>query len=207
MTLNFKALCLALVAMLTMGVLAASASAAVFHSELSGTTTIEGSQVGTNTIVTDTGTIHCTTATFSGSHSGTTVADYTITPLYTGCKSTGLIEANVTIDVNGCKYTLTSNGIIHITSCTNTNQTIVVTEPFCTIEIGQITIEPVDFINEGTGSSRDIKVTSTITNLAYHESGAACAHSGLNTSGGSYTGSITFKGKDALGFQVGIWRA
>jgi hypothetical protein len=205
MTRNLKVLGLALVAMLTMGVMAASASAAMFHSEIEGTTTIEGSQVGTNTFVTDSGTIHCTTAGFSGSATGTEITDVTVSFDYTGCRSTGFIEANVTVDPNGCTYTITSHGIIHITGCTNANHSIVVTAPFCTIEIGEITVSPVDFINEGSGKTRDIKVTSTVGNIAYHEQGAACAHSGSNTTGGSYTGSVTTKGKNSKGEQIGIW--
>jgi hypothetical protein len=205
MTRNLKVLGLAVVAMLTTGVLATSASAAEFHSEISGTTTIEGSQAGTNTIVTDSGTFHCTTVTFSGSQTGSTASDVTLTPSYSGCRSTGFIEANVTIDVNGCKYTLGSTGNIQITGCTNTNHTIVVTAPFCKIEIGEAQISPVDFVNEGSAKTRDIKVVSTIGNITYREVGIGCAHDGSITTGGSYTGAITFKGKNSTNEQVGIW--
>src|SRR5262245_37092010 len=104
MILNLKVLGLALVAMLAIG--ATSASAAECHSETA-STTIPGSQVSTGTFGTDSGTIHCTTATVSGSASGATTSNVVVAPTYSGCKSTGFIEANVTVDTNGCDYNIT----------------------------------------------------------------------------------------------------
>ncbi len=198
---------LALVAILTMGFAASSAPAVEFHSEAT-STTLSGAQEGTNTVVTDSGTIHCTTDTFSGSQSEATVAQVELTQTTTGCQSTGFISANVTVDTNGCKYNMTaatSNEMVHITGCEAGKPGIVVTAPFCTITVTPQTFGPVDYEEAGSGTTRELIVNSTVENISYHESGFACAHSGSTTSGGKLSGKVRVTGVNAsTGKHVGI---
>lgn len=201
---NLKVLGLALVAMLALG--ATSASAAEFHSE-SASTTVTGSQSTTNTFTTDSGTVHCSTATFTGSQSGTTATAVKVTPTYTGCKSTGFIEANVTVDTNGCHYNITADGQVHLEECEAGKSGIVVTAPFCTITVtsGQ-TLNSVSFANTGSGTTQEVTVTANVNNIAYHESGGLCKNSGSSTTGGTYGGSVKVTGETGSpAVHTGIW--
>ncbi len=204
---NLKVLGLALVAMLTMGI-AASSAMAEFHVETV-PSELTGAQEGTNTFITDSGTIHCTTATFTGSTSSATSAEQEVAPHYTNCESTGFIKASVTVDMNGCKYNLTtisSSSMVHITGCEAGKPGIVVTAPFCTITVTPQTIGPVDYENVGSGTTREVVVNSTTANISYHESGFACAHSGSTTTGGQYTGKVRVTAENPTTKQHhGIW--
>ena len=211
MSRNLKILGLALVAMLTMGIAAASASAAPeFHAETT-PTELAGTQEGTNTFVTDSGTIHCATATFSGSQSVATTAAQEVTPTFSTCRSTGFIEATVTVHTNGCKFNLTAEGTttsaVHITGCNAGAAGLVVTAPFCNITITPQTIGPVHYINTGAGTTREIIVESTATNIVYHEAGAGCKNGTTsNTTGGSYTGKVRVTGQNpTTKAHQGIW--
>lgn len=201
MTRNLKVLGLALAAMLTMGIAVASASAAEFHTETA-PTTLTGTQTTTNTFVTDSGTIHCKSAAFEGTVSTVTTTTVVVTPEYKECQSTGFIEAGVTVDHNGCKYSITSHGVVTVTGCTNANKSIVVTAPFCTIEITEATnkaLSPVTFKNVGAGTTREIEVVSAINNISYHESGFACKNNGAkNTTGGTYSGTVKVTGENPV---------
>src|SRR5215204_1807300 len=126
---NLKVLGLALVAMLALG--ATSASAAEFHGEVENVT-LTGAQTTTNTFTTHSGTIHCTVAKFAGTQKAKTTTTVTVTPTYEGCRSTGFIEANVTVDNNSCTYIISSTGSVTLTPSTCS---LVVTAPFCTITV------------------------------------------------------------------------
>jgi len=212
MSRNLKVLGLALVAMLTMGIAASSAMAAedFFYIETA-PTELTGSQEGTNTFVTDSGTIHCTVATFTGSSSSTKTAAVEVTPAYSGCRSTGFIEANVTVDVNECKYQMTAKtttpDTIHITGCKAGTPGIVVTAPFCTITVTPQTIGPVHYINTGAGTTREVIVEPTAQTISYHESGFSCKNGTTsNTTGGSYTGKVRVTAENpTTKAHHGIW--
>jgi hypothetical protein len=62
-----------------------------------------------------------------------------------------------------------------------------------------------DSTNEGSGTARDVKLTSAATGIPYEEvSGGGCGvGSGTN---GEWTGSVTVKGFNSGGSQVGIWQ-
>ncbi len=205
---KLKILSISLVAMLTMGIAASSAAAVEFHSGATNTS-LSAAQEGTNTFVLDSGTFHCTTYSLSGSQLGSTATAVELAPTTAGCQSTGFIKANITIDTNGCKYNLTaasSNEMVHITGCEAGKPGIVMTAPFCTITVTPQTIGPVDYETAGSaGTTHEVVVNSTISNVAYHESGFACAHSGSTTTGGQYTGKLRVTGVDAAsGTHVGI---
>jgi len=211
MTRNLRFLCLALVAMLTMGIAASSAMAAAeFHLETT-PSELTGVQEGTNTFATDSGTFHCTSVKFTGSYSSQTTGTTVLTPFTSGCRSTGFTEANITIDTNGCKYNLTAEGTtsssIHITGCNSGTAGIVITAPFCTITVTPQTVGPVHYINTGAGTTREVIAEFTASNLVYHESGAACKNATTsNTTGGSYTGKVRLTGENpTTKAHHGIW--
>jgi hypothetical protein len=200
---NLKVLGLALVAVFAMSAVAASASsAAQFHSE-GANTTFSGGQTTQHRFGTTTGTVICSTASFSGEAANATEESLTITPVYSGCEFEELFE--VTVNTNGCKYTFhassATNGTVDIKGC-GTNKYIQVGSTLtCRVRVPeQNGISAVMYTNEGSGANRKVLVTAEVTNLRYEESGLFCANSGTSMENGTYTGSTLVSGN-----QGGVW--
>lgn len=209
-----KTLGLAVVAVLAMSAMIAQAAQAApfFHSEAS-STTLEGTQIGEQKFVTSGGTVKCTTATFTGSQSGTTVTTVTLKPVYSGCTAFGFAGASVDTSGTGheCGY------LFHMVEnsspptatadveCNAAGEDITVTVPGlgCTVHIPQQTgLKHIVFSNTETGSKRDIDANVTIEGIKYNET-SGCFFPGERTNG-TLTGSATIKGFSG-GVQVGIW--
>lgn len=174
------------------------------HSETA-STTLSGAQTSTNTLSFDSGIWHCTTMTYSGTLSSKTSSDVLLTPVWSGCQTTGFIEATGSIDMNGCKYTVTpTDGVVHLTGCSAGSAGIVMTLPFCTITLKEQTMEKASFTNEGAGTTREISMEWGITNLAYTEKGFACKNTEASTTGGAITGKVRITGTSG-GSHAGIW--
>ncbi|HWL49356.1 MAG TPA: hypothetical protein VNT92_05720 [Acidimicrobiia bacterium] len=202
---NLKALGLAVVAVFAMSALTASAAMAgttSFHSNADHTT-ITGEQEGTNTFSVNAGTIHCSTATFSGTSSATTTQEITIAPSYSGCKITAITLETVeaTVDMNGCHYLLTSSGQVHVTC---PSAPIRVTSPICTVTVHPQTVNSVDYTNTGSGTTTATTVESTASSIKYTQS-AICPGGGGEASNGVYAGSVTTTCENAAGNHVGCW--
>jgi hypothetical protein len=210
---NLKALGLALVAVLAMSVMAASAAqGAAFKSE-AGTTFLSGSQVTENVFTTAAGKVKCKKATFSGEVTGTSVTELTIIPLYEECTAFGQ-SAKVTME--GCDYdfdvTTATTGHVKITCPPEKHITVHVTSGNCSLTIfGQTPGVPtVDFTNQGgPGNTRDVLVTSTVSQIEYTVDGPGtiCGTAGTykGAEGAKYDGTVTEKGANEGGTQVGVW--
>jgi hypothetical protein len=193
------------------GALAASsgsASAAEFHSEVAHAQ-ISGSQVGTDSFTLNAGTWKCTELAYSGTQATeATSSEITVTPKYGGCTAFGFIGA--TIDVNGCDYRFTPNAnpYLHI-SCSE--KPIEVTTATCTVTFGSQTVNSgVTYTNEGAGTTRDLRVNSSISGLTYtqhNKSFPFCAGGAGTFTNGTFSGEATMKGANTAGVQVGIWWA
>jgi hypothetical protein len=183
------------------------------------------------------GAVKCASAKFSStSAAGTTVetsvggakdwAYHTLTtvPSYSSCTGFG---QNVTITTTGCNYesTANTNGATHTSGpyvegtttieCTE-GKSIVITgnTTKCTVTIGAQTPknDVIDFYNESSGATADIKRRTTVgtepvekgkeTGIAYTSSGGACGESGKN---GTARGDLTTKCYSSLSHvtQVG----
>jgi hypothetical protein len=226
MTRNLKVLGLALVAAFAMSALVASAASATawqFHSNTDNPV-LTGSQEGTDVFTTDSGTVRCSEANYTGSATGTTNSTIEVAPTYEGCKLLFII--NVTVDPNGCKYlfhaeTTTNTGgtpaVIHYEGsvdivCTGGN-VIVVTAPGCDITVpAQTGLKTVTFTNLGSGHTQevtvDVNISNTITYIEHQTPGETCENSGTpHTTNGSYTGQALVTGEDASKNHIGIWVA
>ena len=206
MTRSLKALGLALVAALALTALAvSSASAAEFHSE-SEHTSLTGSQEVRNTFSVNAGTVHCETATFSGTSNSATTTELKIVPTFQGCKITTvtLETLEAVVDWPHCWIILTPSGIKHI-GCT-ISLTIRVTAPLCTITVHPQTISSDDFTNVGAGTTRSVTLTSTATGIAYTQSSLCPGGGGGSFTNGTYSGAIATTCANTLGFHVGCWR-
>jgi hypothetical protein len=200
---NLKVFGLAVMAVLALGAVVANAAMAEkFHSEVAATT-LSGAQTSTHEFVTNAGTVTCTTAKFAGSTTTKEESSLQIKPTYETCKLSGIgIEVTVNSSATNYKFlepTLKSGKINIITG------SIVVSGPGCTITVPtQENLGSVSYANEGTGTSRTVKVTAAVTGIHYTGSGLLCSGIGSQTNG-QYKGPTSVKGLNSGGTQVGIW--
>jgi hypothetical protein len=157
------------------GVASASASAAEFHSEVT-ETSIFGQQEGENIFHTTSGNVKCKKAAFTQNNimgTGTApnfhIAKVQVSPEYSECTAFGQAAF---VDMNGATYTITptsaSTGSVVIDQGTAPIEVTVPTAN-CDVTIaGQTpTGNVVDLANSGTGASEFVKVTATVTGIAY----------------------------------------
>lgn len=210
MSRNLKVLGLALLAVFSLAALTASAaSAASFHSEKeTAVITAEGEKINGTTFGTKSSSVTtvCEKETFAGTaKNGAT--SITVHPTYFGCNAEPFGAAP--IDTKGCNYILYAETTSHLNTsgvsetdapveveCEGTNA-IKVTAPGCTITVpAQSKRHGVMYVNEGSGSTRDITVKVTVDGIKYTSSGFGCFLGGIKASGedGLLTGSATAKG-------------
>ncbi len=161
--------------------------------------TVTGSQVAQNVFsVTNTAGSQvqekCSVATFEGTSSVASGKDLTITPEYSNCTLGGLAA---TVNMNGCKYTLTGSAektaLVDITGCT-TGKTMTWVKGNCTIAIGeQSALAHITFTSEGTASTMDVLANLTITGIRVTQTGSECFAPGATQSDASWSGTVTFK--------------
>lgn len=229
MTRNLKALGLALVAVLAMGAVMASAASASFDSEIE-KTTIEGEQPAESKhkFTVEAGSTECSTAKFHSLSSTTTTgpvtgtlsgsvytsASLTIEPIYDNCTNSLLGEVNV--KENGCHYRFTAGetisstttaGSVHVECHEGKVIEVVRASGFnpCTIKVGPQTLGGIVYHNEGSGSTRDVLVTANVEGLKYSQSGLLCPGGTGNFENGTYKGDVTTIGTDEAGNHVGVW--
>ena len=179
-----------------------STASAEFHSAAEHTV-LDGSQVGSDSLVFNAGKISCSTITYSGTLSAKTSSTASLTPSYSGCNAFGFI--GVTIDVNGCQIVLHQNTELTDISCGA--KPIEVTAPNCTLTIGSQTgLASSTFSTEGTSPKRDIKVKLNLTGVSYTQTGKGeppCSTKSF--SDGTYTAEATLTGTDTSSTQVDLW--
>jgi len=223
MTRNLKALGLALVAVFAFSAMAASSASAVTDHITVGSVPATLTGTGSDNVFKITNatplSVECTTARFHATVSSLGVTSVTATAEYEGrinqtphtvdCDS-GL--GQVTVNMNGCDYDLTGettgldNGSADATvsiTCSGTNEIVVEdTTHLCKIKIPAQTPTSggVVYTNEGAGSSKDIKVTATVTGITYTTEGSGCKLAGLaaEANNADYTGNVTVKAFEDL---------
>jgi hypothetical protein len=206
MTRKLKALGLAFVAILALGVLSASAaSAAEIHSEQAHTI-IDGSQpVAEDDVYTfNAGTVKCTEASYSGTTTSATSSEVSLTPAYSGCTAFGFVNAKIDIEIE-CTFRLRWGIPPFRISCTKF--TIKITAFNCHVSMGTQDINSgVTYDNAGSGSSRDITATLNLSGIKYtQESKSFPGCTNGTFTNGTYKGSITLTGTNTVGGAVGIW--
>jgi opacity protein-like surface antigen len=201
---NIKTLALALLAMAAIGAIAASAAQAAAgeaHIALRQGAVITGH--GENEVLSIGGAeIQCKTATFEGTAEGgfpqITTNDVTVTPTYQECEGFGGI--NVTVQMNGCKYTI--NGTAQLTAkaqiagCTE-GKKITIKSSICTITIGeQGELSHVTFTNHSEQAQEKAHLQDhvTISGFTYVRDGFFCPQGEA-----TYEGTTTIKAYEDLG--------
>jgi hypothetical protein len=229
MTRNLKVLGLALVASFALSAMVASAAQAEsfwFTSEIA-SPTITGSQKAAffDKFKTDSGTVTCEKATYTGSATGTTSATITIIPKYEECEIAGVPAK---IDMNSCDYIFTQHTKIETTkytvtttiNCTGTNEIkVTITPPGgtvkCTINIPHQTIATGVTATNGTSGGKaditaDVSINPTFAatgGITYSETagtGTGACTTKSDTTNGTYIGEATLTGENAGGEAKGI---
>ncbi len=153
----------------------------------------------------------CTQGLFESTLSGdgkspVTATEFSLTPRYTGCQTVGLSS---TVEMNGCKYTVTGGQInpqtalVDIAGCT-AGKTIVIKLTGCTITVlQQNSLSHITF-EEKAGPPKDILANFTMTGIGYELHGIACLKPGSTTTltlDGDLTGKVTLRAYEDLGTE------
>jgi hypothetical protein len=208
MSRNIKVLGLALVAMLAMSAVVASAASATafnFKSETVPTQLTGKQHAGNDVFTTDAGKVECTEATYLGEQTVSPVNNVSVVPTYTGCTAFGF--ANTPIDVNGCSYKFTAitkeagnfEGAVDIIC--PAGKVIEVTAFGCTVTIGSQTgLKKVTYTNVGAGTTREVTVDVNLTGIKYEEHNKGifptCANNTVATTNGTYVGAGLVTGEN-----------
>jgi hypothetical protein len=216
MTRKIKALGLAFVAIAAMSMAASGgAQAAELHATQGVTAAIFGQQLTQHLFTIDAGIVKCNQATFEGLATGggqtqTTAQELQVTGTYAQCNISGLAA---TVDMNGCKYTITGAGQaantvqVDITGCT-AGKVITVTSATCTVTVpeqhsltGHIVFTN---IPEPTAVPHDVQANITISGITYQTHGTCpntvSDHTATTTTG-TYSGQATFQAREHKGSQ------
>jgi hypothetical protein len=129
-------------------------------------------------------------------------------PTYSECTaSKGGMNYVAHIETAGCIYIFHTDPKLEM-SC-ETGKDILVKVTVLGMSVNCLTIPAqvpgkptADYTNEGAGTTRDIRVKSTVQEIEYTWLGV-CGEGTFKD--GKYTGEITLKGENAEGKSVGIW--
>jgi hypothetical protein len=213
MTCKIKRLSLAFVVIGAMSLAAASAAlAAEFHAEGGPNVSVTGEQTEAFKLqLTGSGaTVNCTQVLFEGTIQGgtsqqTTAQELTLTPTHTGCKAFGL---SATVEMNGCKFTVTAAGqaanttVFDIAGCT-VGKSIQAKTLACTITVPEQTGLSHAVGATNAGPPKDIEVNNTLQGITYQLSGAGCSGTtGVTTHDADLIGKATFRAFQDLGSEV-----
>ena len=217
MNRKLKALGLTLMATLALSALAASGASAAgeqFHAEVDHA--VLDASGGLQTFTTTVGELTCEKVTGDATiaEKVTTTSEITATGIvYSGnCKRSDGVKTD--IDMKHCDYLFTSeksgtHAPVHI-KCENVGEHIAVNATILGSLVACVKVPPqtptgggVTYDSNGSGSSRTVTITATVTGIEYTEVGACGKNTVAND--GTYTGSVTITGTNTGGAQVGIW--
>lgn len=148
--------------------------------------------------------IHCKTSTYLGTAASATVTSIQVTPTYTECTTSG--GTGVVVDVNGCSYTFSSQGIrkhgtVNI-DCPP-EKAIEITHPNCNITIPAQTTantltEGISYKIEPENGKHILTATVTVNTITGHFHGGICIFLGTSHKF-EMKGSVTVRGFEHLG--------
>jgi hypothetical protein len=200
----------ALVAMLTIAAVGASAASAAveFHSE-GAPVNITGTQEGVNRFDVQFGEIGCSTADFNATTTVSTDTTVTLVPTFDGCTFAGVAT---TIDTEGCHFVLhilNFNQGTATVECPAGKEITVTGGTKCIVHIPSQDMGNATFANIGTGSTREITANlGGLTSLKYTQTpGTGVGKcSSVSASDGKLTGTATFTGEtDPGGVHTGLF--
>ena len=205
---NFKAMGLAVVAVLAMSALVASSASAQFEAEtVPVTVTTSSNSMQKFAVAVGQTPIECTTLKSKGTQSVTPSTTFTTHPEYSNCET--FLGQEVTVNTTGCNYVFhVSKGSTSGTTDVEceAGKTIVITVgSICTYTIGtQTGLSSVSFKNTGSGTTREIIVEPNVTGIksTLTTNDFFCPTPGS----GTYTGNSVSTGENSAGTaHIGIF--
>jgi hypothetical protein len=207
---NLKAMGLFVIVFAAMGV--SSASAVEFHAE-SAPALVRGSATEGMKLTTTAGSAGCTAESYLGKMELSNQSTLAMGAEYSGCTAFGF---GATWAMNECEYVLHAGGGTVDIACPAGHEITITATSFgttkCIVHVPpQTGLGAITYDNEGTGSTRDFKVTFNVTGIRYtHTAGTgigACTPGGSGTTG-TLQGTVTTTGSTLNGaFHIGIWVA
>jgi hypothetical protein len=207
-----RALLIAVAALVGMALGAGPAGAHEFHAEGS-PTLLQAEEIGTHVFenTSNESKIVCGEALLQGTTEATQTSEIDLAAYYAEC-TFGKTVAFVTM--NGCEYTFygETNGSGHAElklDCPAGKQLEIKVGTSCTAKLSPRTYWGVAYANEGSGASRDFRLTLTVGGVEYEKVGLLCGTIFGNGKDMQLTGTWTVKGYQdfggAPGSQRGIW--
>jgi hypothetical protein len=208
MTRKFKALGFVFVAVAAISAASGSAQASELHVTHQGSAVITAEQLaspGQHVLTTNSGTAVCSSATFEGSvaSAGTqiTAQEIQMTATYSvGCQAFGLAA---TVQMNGCKYTITNKvgqsttaktATVDITGCSSPAK---LNSGFssCIVTVGnQASLGGHLVLQNNNSPSEDVTAKITVTGIQYQNHGPLCVGAATEQrSDGTYNGEATVR--------------
>jgi hypothetical protein len=212
---SFKPVLLLLLLLLAVAALWAvpPASAHSFHSETE-LTVVLGEQIGAHVFESpgNENKFNCPVAQFQGTKAGYTTSQLAFDVNYQKCTLSGTVASPVTM--NGCRYVLhgetdaNEHGRFEI-ACETGKFIQIDAGTLCTVTIVPQTVQGVHYVNEGTGTERDLRISLTASGLWYEKKGFFCGSVLGNGKDLQITGTFTAWGNEDFGGvpgeQVGFW--
>jgi hypothetical protein len=222
MTRSIKTLGLALVAVLAMGALVASAAQAAPTLEIEGGGEAElmGTQVGTQVFSVDGSSVECEVANFEPVGQTTSGATWgRLHPVYSECTAFGFVGATVT--TTGCDYEAMATGTAteiggmknyasgEIKVVCETGKTITISGGGCKATVGSQTISSgIEFTNTAheTAPKMDVDIITHEAPVATTktEDGIFCPFNGTGATTGKITGTTTIDATRPKGTTIGV---
>jgi hypothetical protein len=173
-----------------------------FVSAAAGTTTIVGSELGSHVLhfisegSAEGARMGCDEDSYTGTASGGTATEITITPNWNKCYTTGTPEAKFDIDERGCHLLFkvgkapTGHNTVDV-SCPTGVAGILITHPNCGIVVPPQTVNGVSYTNQGL--PHEVTLTSTVRGITAHYHSGFCIFLGTAHKW-EINGSVTVKG-------------
>jgi hypothetical protein len=189
MTRKLKVLGLALVAVLAMtAVLASAAQATTTFTASESSGTVKATQTTEQVFTTEAGTVKCKTATQEGSFSSKSFTSLEVAPAYKECSAFGFLSATVTPGTCKYKFTGQASGTLATVDIVCPSGDITVTTFGCVIHV-----EPQTGLNHVLFSNKagDVEATATISKVKYTATSGCPNGANGTTSDGTLTGGAT----------------
>lgn len=153
--------------------------------------------------------IVCTTTTYHATLTTVTEFQIRVTPTYAGCHTTGGVHSELEVAANECSFTLTApnresakteNTVDYV--CPGTG--IVIHHEGCEIELDPLSgLKGIGYTTTVENNKHSITLTANVTGFTSTFHAGFCVLLGT-THGGELVGSVTVKGINTTGEQVGI---
>ncbi|MEX2105876.1 MAG: hypothetical protein WD810_03155 [Solirubrobacterales bacterium] len=208
-----KALGLAVVAVLAMSVVVASAAQASEFEASNSEGTVSGTGSGNEEFITEAGKVVCQSSTFHGTYATKNAASQSLHPAYSECQAFGFLSA--TVNTEKCNYVFTPGSTIETDKYNSSvaidcpeGNSIKITASTCSAEVKDVAANQ-ELTNTTLTNATESTISAlpNVTGIAYTvtKDGFLCPFSGTgDKTGGEYksTAAVTMSASGGASIQV-----